>query len=146
MRHLWTAVFFLAGASGCATPRVHVAGVEVPRDSEDWRALYEQEALRTEALALRLAEMESLLERVGQERAEADRYARWREEDLGRSQVEQHALEEHNAQLSARQRELTALHQELSNLWYSSALSRARRRSLPPGTATPIEPELKGAP
>ncbi|MFP2899781.1 hypothetical protein ACLEQD_25875, partial [Corallococcus sp. 4LFB] len=65
--------------------------------------------------------------------------ARLRAEEEARLEAERHTLEEHNAQLLARQRELAALHEELSDVWYESALERARRRTQPPlpGASSP---------
>ncbi|MFL5355471.1 hypothetical protein [Archangium sp.] len=85
-----------------------------------------------EALAVRLARAESALEVAAQERAEFAQLTRLLEEDLGRAAAVRHSLAEHNAQLVSRQRELTALQEELEDVWYQSALSRARRRSQPP--------------
>jgi hypothetical protein len=69
------------------------------------------------------------------------------EEDLDRAAAARHSLAEHNAQLVSRQRELTALQEELEDVWYQSALSRARRRSQPqPSQQSSSAQEPEGSP
>lgn len=96
-------------------------------------------------LAVRLARAESALEAAAQERAEAAQLTRLLEEDLDRAAAARQSLVEHNAQLVTRQRELTALQEELEDVWYQSALSRARRRSQPPPQQPPSAQEPEGA-
>ncbi|HEX5746601.1 MAG TPA: hypothetical protein VFZ09_10170 [Archangium sp.] len=88
---------------------------------------------------MRLAEAESALEAAAQERAETAQLNQWLEDELGRAVAARHSLVEHNAQLVTRQRELTALQEELEDVWYQAALSRARRRSQPQPTQEPSQ-------
>ncbi|WP_169800610.1 hypothetical protein [Archangium gephyra] len=106
---------------------------------ERWRGRYQEERERAEALAVRLAEAESALEAVAQERAETAQLNQVLEEELGRAAAVRHSLVEHNAQLVTRQREMTALREELEDVWYQAALSRARRRSQPPSAQEPSQ-------
>ena len=131
MRCLFMAVAVVGLGLGCATPQVLVLP-PVSDDVERWRVLYQQECERAEALAVRLAAAESALEVVNQERAESVRLTRQlMQDELDRAAAERHSLVEHNAQLVTRQRELTAIQDELEDVWFQSALSRARRRSQP---------------
>jgi hypothetical protein len=103
---------------------------------ERWERRYQEERERAEALAVRLSQAESALEAAEQERAESAQLARVLEEALTRVAAERHSLVEHNAQLVTRQRERTALQAELDDVWYQTALSRARRRSQPPAPSS----------
>ncbi len=135
MRFLFIALAAGGLAVGCATPRVSAPppmSVEVER----WERRYQEERERAEALAVRLAQAESALEAAEQERAESAQLTRVLEEALTRAATERHSLVEHNAQLVTRQRERTALQAELDDVWYQTALSRARRRSQPPAPAS----------
>ena len=143
MRYLFISMVVWAVGTGCATPRM-VAAPPVSEDVDPWKRRYEEERERVEALAVRVAELESALESQKQERAESVLLPPlWREE-LDRVRAERHSLVEHNAQLVTKQRELTAIQEELEDVWYQSALSRARRRSQsqqpPPGAPPPTAP------
>lgn len=138
MRSLFIAWVVLGLGVGCATPRVPSQPL-VSEEVERWQRRYQEERERTEVLAVRLARAESALEAAAQERAEAAQLTHLLEENLDRATAARHSLAEHNAQLVTRQRELTALQEELEDVWYQSALSRARRRSQPP--PQPQEPE-----
>jgi len=133
MRFLFIAVVAGGVGVGCATPRVF-SQPQVLAEEERWRQRYQEECERSEALAVRLAQAESALETADQERTESAQLTRLLEEELGRTVAERNSLAEHNAQLMSRQRELTALQEkqeEMEDVWYQSALSRARRRSQP---------------
>jgi len=129
MRYLFIAVVAGGMGMGCATPLSSQSLVSA--EVERWQRQCQQERERAEALAVRLAQAESALEEAAQERAESAQLSRLLEEELGRETAERHSLAEHNAQLVTRQRELAALQEELEDVWFQSALSRARRRSLP---------------
>jgi len=107
-------------------------------ETERWRREYEAERERTEALAMRLAALEASMERLALERAEAEQGRAVVLEELVRTEADRHALEEHNAQLLTLERQLNELkelkemHEELSDVWYESALERAKRRTQPP--------------
>jgi hypothetical protein len=105
---------------------------------EQWKRRYEEARERLEALAMRLAAVESALEAVNQERAEEVLLPPLWQDELDRVLAERHSLVEHNAQLVTKQRELTAIQEELEDVWYQSALSRARRRSQP--QTPPVQP------
>ncbi|QRN95672.1 hypothetical protein JRI60_42570 [Archangium violaceum] len=148
MRYLFIAVWMGGLWVGCATPQVRsqaLVSVEVER----WQVRYQEERARVEELAMRLAQAESALEVATQERAESAQLNRLLEEELGRATAERHSLAEHNAQLVTRQRELTALQEELEDVWYQAALSRAKRRSQPqqgaPAPSTPPQPPAADA-
>ncbi|EPX58732.1 hypothetical protein D187_003693 [Cystobacter fuscus DSM 2262] len=113
-------------------------------DMDQWKRRYEEERERVEALAMRLAAVESALEVVNLERAEQVLLPPLWQDELERVQAERHTLVEHNAQLVTKQRELTAIQEELEDVWYQSALSRARRRSQP--QPLPIPPLLPPSP
>ncbi len=108
------------------------------QETERWRREYEAERERTEALAVRLAALEASMERLALERAEAEQGRAVVLEELVRTEADRHALEEHNAQLLTLERQLNELkelkemHEELSDVWYESALERAKRRTQPP--------------
>lgn len=136
MRFLFIAVLVGGVGVGCATPRVS-SPPEVSEEVVRWQRRYQQEHALAEALAVRLAQAESALEAAAQERAESAQLSLLLEEELGRATAQRHSLAEHNAQLVTRQRELTALQEELEDVWYQSALSRARRRSQPPSAPPP---------
>jgi septal ring factor EnvC (AmiA/AmiB activator) len=115
---------------GCATPGVPAALLEAQRrESEQWQRQYEEEHARTEALAQRLAAVESALELVRLERAEAEQAHQALKEELRQNEAERLALEEHNEKLRQRERQLAEAHEELSDVWFEAALSRARRHS-----------------
>jgi multidrug efflux pump subunit AcrA (membrane-fusion protein) len=135
MRYLFIAVVAGLGV-GCATPRVS-SQPQVSAEVERWQRQSQVERERAEALAVRLAQAESALEAAAQERAESALLSRLLAEELARAAAERHSLVEHNAQLVTRQRELTELREELEDVWYQAALSRARRRSQPPPTSPP---------
>jgi hypothetical protein len=137
---LVTAVAWLGvGCAGIPPARLEAQVLETAR----WRQQLEVERERTEALAARLAALESALERLTLERAEAEQGRAAVVEELVRTEAERHALEEHNAQLLALERklhelkELKEMHEELSEVWYESALERARRRLHPPLESAP---------
>lgn len=139
MRYLFIAVLGGLLGVGCVTPRGPVTP-PVSEDVEDWKGKYLEVREREEALAVRLAAVESALEQLAQERAEAAQLTHLLEVELGRVAAERHQLSEHNAQLLSRQRELSALQEELEDVWYQSALSRARRRiqlDMPPEPPRP---------
>jgi predicted nuclease with TOPRIM domain len=140
MRDLFIVVAVCALGVGCAAPRV-CTQPQVSSEVERWRQRYQEERARAEALAVRLAEVEGALAAEAQARAESERLSRQLEEELARVVAERQSLAEHNAQLMSRQRELTARQEELEDVWYQSALSRARRRSQPrspPSSSSPI--------
>ncbi|WP_338870171.1 hypothetical protein [Myxococcus stipitatus] len=132
-------------ATGCAVripPEVLEAQV---RETLHWQQEYERERERLEVVAVRLAALESAIERLSLERAEADQGRVALMEELVRTEADRHALEEHNAQLLARERELNELremHEQLSDVFYESALERARRRL--PAARQPDAPEAGG--
>lgn len=135
MRFLFIALAAGGLGVGCATPRVS-SEPRVSVEVERWERRYQEERERAEALAVRLAQAESALEAAAQERAESAQLNRLWEEALARAAAERHSLVEHNAQLVTRQRERTALQEELDDVWYQTALSRARRRSQPPAPSS----------
>jgi hypothetical protein len=65
-------------------------------------------------------------------------------EELVRLEVERHSLEEHNAQLQARQRQLAEMHEQMADVWFESALSRARRHSTQPEVPAPSRAPAPG--
>jgi hypothetical protein len=138
MRYLYMAAALAWLGTGCAgVPPARLQAQVL--ETERWQRRYEEERERSEALAVRLAGAEAALEAREQERAEAERERGWLADELARelarARSERHVLEEHNAWLRVRERELTELHEELSDVWYESAMSRARRH-LP---AHPVE-------
>jgi chromosome segregation ATPase len=139
MRYLYMAAALAWLGAGCAgiTPAQLRAQV---LEAERWQRQYEEQREHAEALAMRLAQAEAALEVARLERAEVALERLLAADELARAESELHALEEHNAQLRVRQRELTELHEELADVWYESALSRARRH-LP---ARPVEPAAGG--
>jgi hypothetical protein len=136
MRYLFIAAVVGGVGVGCATPRVSSLP-QVSAEVERWQRQSQVEQERAEALAVRLAQAESSLEAAAQERAESEQLSRLLEEELARETAARHSLVEHNAQLVTRQRELAELQEELEDVWYQSALSRARRRSQPPSSSPP---------
>jgi hypothetical protein len=136
MRYLFIAVVMGGLGVGCATPRVS-SQPQVSEEVERWKRQSQVEHERAEALAVRLAQAESALEAAALERAESAQLSRLLAEELARAAAERHSLVEHNAQLVTRQRELAEQQEELEDVWYQAALSRARRRSQPPAPATP---------
>lgn len=143
MRYLFIAVVMCGLEVGCVTPKV-TAPPPVSEDMEQWKRRYEEERERVEALAMRLAAVESALEAVNLERAEQALLPPLWQDELERVQAERHSLVEHNAQLVTKQREMTAIQEELEDVWYQSALSRARRRSQP--QPLPMPPLLPASP
>lgn len=131
MRFLWCATAAVAWlATGCAriTPERLEAQVQ---ESMRWQREYQLERERSEAVAVKLAALEATIERLIQERAEVEQGRVALLEELVRTEADRHALEEHNTQLLARERELNELremHEQLSDVFYESALERARRR------------------
>jgi hypothetical protein len=83
--------------------------------------------------------------RLPLERAEAEQTRKVLNEELARLEAERHALEDHNAQLQARQRELAEMHEQMADVWFESALSRARRHSAPPEPPAPVRRGGQGA-
>ncbi|MBM7118877.1 hypothetical protein [Archangium primigenium] len=150
MRYLYIAMAVVGLGAGCATPRV-IVPPPVSDDVERWRARYLAESERAEALAVRLAAAESALEVVVHERAESIRLTRQvmqerLQEEQDRAAAERHSLVEHNAHLVTRQRELTAIQEEVEDVWFQSALSRARRRSQPQGAPAPVPAAVPAPP
>jgi hypothetical protein len=139
MRFLFIVVVAGGLGAGCANPRVCSQPL-VSAEVERLQRRYQEERERAEALAVRLAGAESALEAAAQERAESAQLTHLLEDELGRAEAERHSLAEHNAQLVSRQRELTALREESEDVWYQSALSRARRRSQPRPSQAPPAP------
>ncbi|XXF79253.1 hypothetical protein P2318_05725 [Myxococcaceae bacterium GXIMD 01537] len=134
MRYLYMAAAVVCWSTGCAgIPPALLQAQE--REAARWRGQYEEERERSEALAVRLAEAEAALEERAQERAEAEQERALLQDELARAEGERRALEENVAQLRVRQREMVEMHEELSDVWYESALSRARRH-LPPRPAS----------
>jgi len=133
MRYLFIVTVAAGWGLGCAT----VPPAESPqipalvREAEAWRLQYEEERARSEELAQRLAAAESTLEELQLERVEAEQARQALSEELARLEGERHVLEEHNAQLQVRERELTEMHEQMADVWFESALSRARRHSAP---------------
>lgn len=142
MRYLFIALAAGGLGVGCATPQVS-SQPQVSVEVERWQRRYQEERERAEALAVRLAQAESALEAAAQERIESAQLNQLLEESLARVAAERHSLVEHNTQLMTRQRERTALQEELDDVWYQTALSRARRRSQPP---VPSSVEAAGSP
>ncbi len=138
MRYLFIALVAGGLGVGCATPRVS-SQPQVSVEVERWQRQYQEERERAEALAVRLAEAESALEAAAQERADSVQLTHLLEEELGRAAAVRHSLVEHNAQLVSRQRELAALREESEDVWYQTALSRARRRSQPQPSQEPSQ-------
>ncbi len=145
MRSLFIAMLMGGLAQGCVTPRAPVVP-EVSAEVEQWRRRYEEGRAREEALGVRLAAVESMLEALAQERAETAQLTRLWEDERVRAAAERHVLSEHNAQLMSRQREQEAIQEELEDVWYQVALSRARRRGLPETSPEPVPPPLAPSP
>ena len=139
MRDLFIVVLLGTLGVGCVTPRVS-GSPEVSGNVEDWKGRYLAACEREERLAMRLAALESALEEQAQERAEAAQLTRLMAAELGRAAAERQMLSEHNAQLKSQQREMSALQEELEDVWYQSALSRARRIQPEPLPEPPPEP------
>ena len=141
---LVTAVAWLGvGCAGIPPAQLEAQVLEAER----WRREYEAERERAELLAARMAALESALERLALERAEAEQGRAVLLEELVRTEADRHALEEQNAQLLALERQLNELkelkemHEELSDVWYESALERARRRMQPPQQQSGTPPQ-----
>ncbi|WP_224242267.1 hypothetical protein [Hyalangium gracile] len=134
MRYLFIAAVAAVCGLGCATvppsapPLIQAQVQEV----ETWQRRYEEARARSEELACQLAAAEAALEVRALERAESEQSEQLLNEELVRLQSDRHLLEEHNAQLQVRQRELAQMHEQMSDVWFESALSRARRHSAPP--------------
>lgn len=126
MRYLYMAAALGLLGAGCATIPPELLQAQV-RETEQWQRQYEAERERSDSLAMRLAEVEAALEAREQERADAEQALKLMREELERAHTERLVLEENNAQLRVQQRELTEMHEELSDVWFESALSRARR-------------------
>lgn len=135
MRHLFIAMATAWWALGCAAGIPPALLQARTQEAERWQRQYEEERVRSEELAERLSAVESELERVANEHAEANQALQVLSEEVARLAAERDSLEEHNAQLQARQRELARLQEQLSDKWFESALSRARRHSPPPAPA-----------
>lgn len=135
MRYLFIAAAVLAG-TGCVSVRQWQDSLH---QGEQWRRAYEEERARREALETQLAELESALEAQGHARMEAEQAVVAFEAEQARTEAELRALEEQHeqleerhAQLQAQQRRMAELQEQQADVWYQVALSRARRRSLPP--------------
>jgi septal ring factor EnvC (AmiA/AmiB activator) len=141
MRSLFIAMVVACG-SGCATvpPAAPSSLPAQGQEADVWRRQYEEERARSEELAQRLAAAESALEEVKLERSEAEQARQALNEELARLELERHILEEHNAQLQAKQRELAEMHEQMADVWFESALSRARRHSAPQEAPVPAPP------
>jgi hypothetical protein len=133
MRYLFIITMAAGWGLGCATvpPAVPSQIPALVREAETWRLQYEEERVRSEELAQRLAAAESALEELQLERVEAEQARQALNEELARLEAERHTLEEHNVQLQVRQRELAEMHEQMADVWFESALSRARRHSTP---------------
>jgi len=145
MRYLFLVMVAGGLGVGCATP-LGSSRAPVSAEVERWQQLYQEERERTEELAVRLAEAESALEAAAQERADSAQLRRLLKAELGREAAERQSLAEHNAQLVSRQRELTMQQEELEDVWYQSALSRARRRGQTPSSQAPTAQLPEGSP
>lgn len=139
MRYLFIATVVAGWGVGCVTapPAAPSPIPALVQEVEAWRRQSEEERARAEALAQQLAAAEAALEALQLERAEAERAQQVLSEELVRQVVERRALEEHNAQLQARQRELAEMHEQMADVWFESALSRARRHSVQQGPPAP---------
>lgn len=134
MRYLYMAAAVVVSVStGCARIPPALLQAQVA-ETERWQRQYEAEREHAEALAMRLAAAEAALEARDLERAEAEQAQALVQDELARAEAERHELEEEIVQLRVKQhelgvqqRELTEMHEELSDVWYESALSRARR-------------------
>jgi hypothetical protein len=139
MRYLLITALVAWWGLGCAT----VTPAALPpvqaqvQEADEWQLRYEEERARSEELAQRLAAAESALELRRQESAEAEQSRQTLSEELAHVESERHLLEEHNAQLQARQKELAEIHEQMADVWFESALSRARRHSPPPEPSAP---------
>ncbi|MCE9669276.1 hypothetical protein LY474_15805 [Myxococcus stipitatus] len=144
MRSLWCATAMAWLVAGCV--RIPPERLEAQvLQTEHWRREYEAQRDRMELVAMRLAALESAIERLQQERADAEQGRVALLEELVRTEADRHLLEEHNAQLMARERELNELremHEQLSDVFYESALERARRRL--PSVRQPDAPAAGG--
>lgn len=146
MRYLFIAAVAAWWGLGCATATpaaLPPAQVQVQEENE-WQLLYEEERARSEELAQRLAAAEAALEVRKLENAESEQARQLLAEELTHVESERHLLEEHNAQLQARQKELAEMHEQMADVWFESALSRAKRHSPPPeppAQEPPPEPE-----
>ncbi|HYI00893.1 hypothetical protein [Hyalangium sp.] len=147
MRYLFIATVSAWWGVACATvpPAAQLPTPAQVQEVEAWRRQYEEERARSEELALRLAAAEAAREALELERAEAEQARQTVNEELARREVELHSLEDHNAQLQARQRELAQMHEQMADVWFESALSRARRHSAPPGPPPPAPGGGQGA-
>lgn len=140
MRLWWTACALLWLGTGCIVPRaMYDARVEEARVAAERVGA---ESARAHALEERLSVLAAALERLTVERVALRAQLRELEEGLAFSEEKRRGLEEQNAHLAARERQLEALHSELADVWFNSALSRAKRRSQ---RASPAAPVLGGA-
>jgi hypothetical protein len=139
MRHLFIATVVAGWGVGCATvpPAAPSPIPALVQEVEAWRRQCEEERARAEALAQQLAAAEAAMDALQLARAEAEQAQKVLREELVRQVVERRALEEHNAQLQARQRELAEMHEQMADVWFESALSRARRHSAQPEPSEP---------
>ena len=122
---------------GCGVPEEkYRAALEANRSLRAERAAEHE---RLEALQASIDELVALIDQLD---AEKDRLsAQVAEAKVSEEKAEEaeKALEDVNAQLLARQRELSRMSENVSSTWYQSALERARRSagSAPaPGTST----------
>ncbi len=142
MRYLLITAVAAWWGLGCATvtpSALPPAQVQV-QEADEWQLRYEEERARSEELAQRLAAAESALELRKLENAEAEQARQLLTEELAHVESERHLLEEHNAQLQARQKELAEMHEQMADVWFESALSRAKRHSPPPEPPAPEPP------
>jgi Na+-translocating ferredoxin:NAD+ oxidoreductase RnfC subunit len=148
MRYLFIAAVTAWWGLGCATVTPAALPPARLQDQDQLEALqrrYEEALERSEELACRLAAAEAALEVRQLERAEAEQAEQALSEELARVESERHLLEDHNAQLQARQKELAEMHEQMADVWFESALSRARRHSAPPEPPAPSSGGGQGA-
>ncbi|MBF5043659.1 hypothetical protein FGE12_14785 [Aggregicoccus sp. 17bor-14] len=115
-------------------------------EAERLRAQLEAGREEEQRLLNALATLESAQEALEAERAEAAQEAELLSLDLRASEADRRELEEHAQQLEQRERELSTLHDQMSELWYRQALTRARRGSAPPPLSPPQEAGAVGQP
>jgi hypothetical protein len=147
MRYLFIAAVSAWWGLGCATvtPAALPQSRLQEQETEAWQRRYEEARERSEELACRLAAAEAALEVRKLERAESALAEQALSEELARAESERRLVEEHNVQLQARQKELAEMHEQMSDVWFESALSRARRHSAPPEPPAPSSGGGQGA-
>jgi chromosome segregation ATPase len=139
--------------TGCVVSRAHYD--RQVAEARSWAETARRERARADALerqlqalSERLVDLEAARARLAAERVAVQVQVRGLREGLLLSEEKRRLLEEHVAQLAARERQLEALHSELSNVWFDAALSRARRRSQRPAPApvqgaTPVSTDTR---